>query len=55
LRTHQGSTGIPNKKELIEMLRKVLKTDQDLRFLLKISQEDLKLLVECRVMNGRIN
>ena len=38
---------MPDKKKLIEILRKVLKTDQDLGFLLKLSQEELKLLVGC--------
>ena len=38
---------MPSKEKLIEILKNVLKTDQDLGFLLKLSQEELKLLVGC--------
>jgi len=35
------------KEELIEILRKVLKTDADLDFLLRLNEEELKTLVVC--------
>ena len=35
------------KKELIEILRKVLKTDDKLDFLLRLSEEELESLVAC--------
>ena len=36
-----------NKKELIEILQKVLNTDADLDFLKKLAAEDLQTLVAC--------
>jgi len=36
-----------NKEELVEILKKVLKTDQDLSFLLRLSVDELKILVGC--------
>ena len=35
------------KKELMEILRKVLKTDDKLDFLLRLSEEELESLVAC--------
>ena len=36
-----------NQKELIARLRKVLKTDDKLDFLLRLSEEELESLVAC--------
>jgi Domain of unknown function (DUF3944) len=35
------------KTELLEIIKKILKTDVDLDFLLKLSERDLKTLVVC--------
>ena len=42
-----------NKQVLIEILRKVLETDADLDFLLKLTHEDLETLVAC--VRGRVD
>lgn len=44
---NQAPKDMPSKEKLIEILKKVLKTDQDLSFLSTLSQEDLKILVGC--------
>ena len=36
-----------DKAALLEIVRKLLKTDDDLAFLLRLSEEDLKTLVGC--------
>jgi hypothetical protein len=38
-------------EDLVEMVKKVLRTDMDLDFLLEISPRDLEFLVAC---NGRV-
>ena len=35
------------KTELLEIIKKILKTDVDLDFLLKLSESDLETLVVC--------
>ncbi len=42
-----------NKQALIEILQKVLQTDTQLDFLLKLSFEDLETLVAC--VRGRVD
>ena len=41
------------KKELIEILKKLLETDTDLEFLRQLSDEDLQTLVAC--VRGRVD
>jgi len=36
-----------SKGELVELIRKILKTDQDMDFLLKLELKDLEGLVAC--------
>jgi len=36
-----------NAQELLEIVVKLLKTDADLDFLLKLSEDELKILVGC--------
>jgi len=36
-----------DKTGLLEILKKLLKTDADLNFLLKLKEDDLKVLVAC--------
>jgi len=38
---------MPNKEQLIEIVKKVLRTHQDLGFLSRLSQEELEVLVGC--------
>jgi hypothetical protein len=36
-----------NNTELLEIIKKLLKTDADLDFLMKLTENDLKTLVAC--------
>jgi hypothetical protein len=38
---------IKNKKDLLEIIKKLLKTDVDLDFLLNLAESDLETLVVC--------
>jgi len=41
------------KRELIEILQKLLQTDADLEFLRQLAEEDLETLVAC--VRGRVD
>jgi len=44
--TKHGNT-MMDKTELLEIIKKLLKTDVDLEFLLKLQESDLETLVVC--------
>jgi hypothetical protein len=43
---------VMNKTELIEIIRKLLKTDADLDFLLNLPESDLETFVVCNRWSG---